>query len=495
MIKNLVILGGGSAGLIAALTLRRLVPQLPVRVIRSPEIGVIGVGEGTTRAFPEFLFRHLRLPPGPFFTEAEPTWKLGARFLWGPRPHFHYTFSRMLDHRWPELPKNNGYYGDVRFDSMDIWSALMEQDRAFPRRQDGFPEFDSHKVVAFHIENIKLVAYMEARCRENGVAITDGTVTQVETGEPGVAALHLDTGERVTADLFVDASGFRSELLGKTLGEPFLSYRRSLFVDRAVIGGWPRTTEPIKPYTTAETMDSGWCWQIEHEKWINRGYVYSSAHISDEDALAEFLRKNPQVANEPRVVRFRSGRYERMWVKNVVAIGNASGFVEPLEATALQAICDQSRTLAAALGDSDFDPSPGVIALYNQFRALAWDNIRDFLAVHYRFNTRLDTPFWRDCRETCDLAGVTELCAFYQENGPSALGKSIFVSPHNSWGHEGFMAMLVGQCVPYSRVHTPGAAERQQWLARADAHAAAAQQGYSVADALRIIRDPRWRWG
>ena len=495
MIKNLVILGGGSAGLLAALTLRRLLPPLSVRVIRSPEIGVIGVGEGTTRAFPEFLFKHLSLPPGPFYSEAEPTWKLGARFLWGPRPYFHYTFSRMIDHRWPELPKNNGFYGDVRFDCMDVWSALMEHDRAFPRRADGVPDFQNHGVVAFHIENLKLVAYLDARCRENGVAFTEATVTRVETGEPGIAALHLDTGERVTADLFVDASGFRSELLGKALAEPFISYQPTLFVDRAVIGGWPRTTEPIRPYTTAETMDSGWCWQIEHEKWINRGYVYSSAHISDEAALAEFLRKNPQVANEPRVVRFRTGRYARMWVKNVVAIGNASGFVEPLEATALQVICDQSRTLAAALGDSVFDPTPTVTALYNQFRALGWDSVRDFLAVHYRFNTRLDTPFWRECREKCDLAGAAQLCEFFQENGPSALGKSIFVSPHNSWGHEGFMALLVGQRVPYTRRHTPQPDEIAAWQARADTHSRAAQQGFTVADTLRFIRDPRWRWG
>ena len=495
MIKNLVVLGGGSAGLIAALSLRRIVPQLPVRVIRSPEIGVIGVGEGTTRAFPEFLFQRLRLPPGPFYAEAEPTWKLGLRFLWGPRPHFHYTFSKMIDHRWPELPKNNGFYGDVRFDSMDIWSALMEQDRALPRRADGFPEFDNHATLGFHIENRKLVGYLENRCRENAVAITDATVTQVETGAPGIAALHLDTGERVTADLFIDASGFRSELLGKTLAEPFVSYGSSLFTDRAVIGGWPRTTEVIRPYTTAETMDAGWAWQIEHEHWINRGYVYSSAHLSDEDALAELLRKNPKIAGEPRVVRFRSGRYARMWVKNVVAIGNSSGFVEPLEATALQAICDQARTLAVALGDSDFDPSPSVITLYNRFRTLAWDDIRDFLAVHYRFNTRSDTAFWRECREKCDLAGAAPLCEFYRENGPSALGKSIFVYPHSAFAQEGYMALLVGQRVPYARVHTPNPAEIAAWQTRADTHSRAAQQGFTVADTLRFIRDPRWRWG
>ena len=207
---------------------------------------------------------------------------------------------------------------------------------------------------------VKLVAHLEQLAKTLGVEFTEGNVRDAEIGsvrigpneERGVLALLLEDGRRLAADLFVDASGFRSELLGRALREPSLNYDRSLFCDRAVIGGWPRTKEPIKPYTMAETMDAGWCWQIEHEHWINRGYVYASSFLSDEEALAELLRKNPQIANTPRVVKFRSFRHERFWVSNVVGIGNASGFVEPLEATALQVICVQTSTLADGLVDS-----------------------------------------------------------------------------------------------------------------------------------------------
>jgi tryptophan halogenase len=208
---------------------------------------------------------------------------------------------------------------------------LMAHDKAFQRKADGTPHF--HNAHAFHIENAKLVEHLERTARGLGVEVVDGNVTQVDTGttvlagreQNGVHALILDDGQRVTADLYVDASGFRSELLGRTLQEPLRSYDSSLFCERAIIGGWPRTNEPIRPYTVAETMDSGWCWQIEHEHWINRGYVYSSKFISDDEALAELRRKNPQIANEPRLVKFRSYRHERFWVGNVVAVGNASG--------------------------------------------------------------------------------------------------------------------------------------------------------------------------
>ena len=127
------------------------------------------------------------------------------------------------------------------------------------------------------------------------------------------------------ADLFIDASGFRAELLGRAMAEPWISYENSLFCDRAVIGGWERSTEPIQPYTTAEAMDAGWCWRIDHETFINRGYVYSSRFISDDEARAEFLRKNPKAPADARVVKFRSGRFARPWVGNVIGIGNAAG--------------------------------------------------------------------------------------------------------------------------------------------------------------------------
>ncbi len=183
-----------------------------------------------------------------------------------------------------------------------------------------------------------------------------------------------------------------SLLLGKTLAEPFQSFSPTLFCDRAVVGGWERDGEIIQPYTVVETMNSGWCWRIDHEHRINRGYVYASSFTSDDEAEREFRAKNPKVG-PTRVVHFRTGRYERSWVKNVVAIGNASGFVEPLEATSLGAIGSECALLAETLLDCDFQPNTSQVREFNRAMATNWDNIRRFLAIHYKFNTRLDTPF------------------------------------------------------------------------------------------------------
>ena len=490
-IDTTIVLGAGSVGLMTALTLKVKLPRLKVRVVRSPEIGVIGVGEGTTSAFPRHFFEYLKLKPQSFYREAEPTWKMGIRFLWGPRPEYFYTFSHEYEKRLPQLSRNNGFYYDEAHPWLGNASAFMAQNKVFPRRKDGLPQF--HNNHAYHMENHKLVQWLETRCREAGVEITDATVT-AEKGGAGIAGLVTEEGERLTADLYVDASGFRSELLAKALEEPYLSYSDALFCDRAVIGGWERKDEQILPYTTVETMDSGWAWRIDHENFINRGYVYSSAFISDEEALREFLAKNPQVTTTPRTVRFRSGRYRRNWVGNVVAVGNSAGFVEPLEATALQVICVQASTLADSLLDSLCEPTPSLIKLYNDYNGAQWDDIRNFLAVHYKFNTRVETPFWKACQEDTALHGGEAVVEFYRENGPSVLAGVALVHPTNSFKIDGYVAMLVGQKVPYDKTYAAPPQERLFWTQHCKALGEQARQGMTVEESLRAIRQPGLNW-
>jgi tryptophan halogenase len=493
MIKSILVLGGGSAGLIAAVTLKRRLPQLQVRVSRSPEIGVIGVGEGTTAQFGVHFFNYLGFNPRRFYAEASPTWKLGIRFLWGMQD-FYYSFTVELGQKYNELPRPPGFYVDAETRWTGPGSACMAHNRAFYRQKNGAP--DMSLCHAYHVENQKLVKWLENTATSLGVEIINGTMREAEGSSDGeIAALLLENGSRLAADLFVDASGFRSELLRRTLAEPWVSYADSLFCERAVIGGWPRTDEPIRPYTVAETMNSGWCWQIEHEHWINRGYVYSSRFISDEDALAEFLARNPKVSNEPRVVRFSSGRSERNWIGNVVGIGNASGFVEPLEATALHVICNQSKRLSECLIESLCEPTESTVALCNRANAVAWDDIRDFLAIHYAFNERLDTPFWRHCRNETNLGGVKDFVNYYRKNGPGFYCAAALLNAGNSFGLDGYYALLLGQRVSHECPYQAPPQEAKLWRKHLEELGVNAKRGFTVEQALAAIRHPSWQWG
>jgi tryptophan halogenase len=490
--NSILILGGGSAGLIAALTFRRLMPELAVELVRSQEIGVIGVGEGTTAVFPDHFFNVLGIPKDEFYRETSPTWKQGIKFIWGPRDHFFYTFDFQYDQQRPGMPLANGYYAGEDCSLLDLPAALMQNGKAFATGPLGKPLIQGQ--YAFHIENHQLVTYLERVAAASGVTLHDDTFETAVTEGNEVRELVFKSGLRKSADLVIDASGFRAELIHKTLGEPFKDFSTGLFCDRAVIGGWTRTDEPLEAYTTAETMDAGWCWQIEHENWINRGYVYASAFISDEDALNEFLTKNPKVSNKPRVVPFRSGRYERSWVGNVVAIGNASGFVEPLEATALAQLIFEVRWLIEKLRMAGFNPDDATKADYNLIIGRAWDEIRDFLAYHYKFNTRLDTPFWKHCREKTSLGDFENFHQAYRRLGPSP--RTIEALPYkpNIYGIEGYLTMLVGMQVPYEPTHDVTENERQTWTRHQRAMRTKVAAGVDSKQALAAIRRPGWQW-
>lgn len=494
-VKTVLILGGGSAGLLAALTLKRLLPELDVSLVHSREIGIIGVGEGTTAIFPDHLFRVLGIPQEEFYREAQPTWKKGLRFIWGPRPDFFYDFENQYDRVFEGMPRANGHYAQEDCTDLSAASALMHRGRAFVTGPLGRPMIRGN--YAFHIENHKLVTCLESIARRSGIVFHEDTLDHCERDGTTLTALHFKSGAVRKADLYIDASGFRSELLGKELAEPFIDFSNNLFCDRAVIGGWNRGDEPILPYTTCETMDHGWCWQIEHETFINRGYVYSSPFVSDEEALAEFLRRNPKVSTEPRVVKFRSGRYERGWVGNVVAIGNSSGFVEPLEATALGQAIHEASWLAGILRLAQLRPDATQVAFYNRTIGDAWDEIRDFLSFHYKFNTRLDTPFWRHCRETVTLGNYQDFYDLYREVGPTPdlLIHRTSRRP-NVFGVEGFLAILVGTGTPHGGSDSGiSAAEMAQWDRERSRLAGKAQAGATVRQALDAIRKPSWQWG
>ena len=492
MIQRVLVVGGGSAGFLAAISLKAKIPGLAVTVLRSKELGIIGVGEGTTFAFPHYVHGQLGVEPGEFHRIAQPTWKLGIRFIkWGPRPYFDYTFRAQITSKWEDLPRANGYYCDERFEYADVSPSLMSHDKVFLRNRQGGPHIGTD--VGYHIENPKFVAFLEGHAARLGLGTVDDTVVEVKRDALGVAGLVLQSGQTATADLYVDASGFFSLLLGQTLGEPFVSYQPTLFCDRAVVGGWDRTTEPIKPHTTAEGMDAGWCWQIEHERRINRGYVYSSGFISDEQAEREFRSKNPKVQNT-RVVRFRTGRYERAWVQNVVGIGNACGFVEPLEATSLGVICDESQSLVNSLLESNLEPTPSVVRNYNRRNAGKWDNIRKFLGVHYKFNTGFDTPFWRECCATADIGDAAPIVEYYQENGPGTFHRATLLDSLDQFSLEGYWSLLIGQKVPVKYPYVPSPAERETWRRIQNAFKAKAEAAVSIPEALALIRSPGFRW-
>ena len=245
----------------------------------------------------------------------------------------------------------------------------------------------------------------------------------------------------------MDCSGFRSLLLGETLGSPFLGYENSLFTDRAAIAKAP-LDQPIQPYTRAQAMEAGWCWSTPQRNEDHRGYVFCSAFLEPETAVEEMLRSNPHLT-EPRILKFRPGRRQHFFKGNVVALGNAYGFVEPLESTALHMLIRQIGSLLRILTPGR--PGEGLAPLLNQQVGAWWDYLAWFLALHYRFNGGHDSPFWRSCQEEVDVSRHGELLEAFRERGPLSYDpavRSLFQAPDPLWGAEGIDLILLGQNVP-----------------------------------------------
>jgi tryptophan halogenase len=281
-------------------------------------------------------------------------------------------------------------------------------------------------------------------------------------------------------------------LLSQTLKTPYVSYADNLFCDRAWAGRFDRDGE-IRPYTTTATMDHGWSWRIEFENHVTRGYVFSSQFCADDTAADELVRSCPELKKEDlRLLKFPRGRYESYWVGNVAAIGNASGFVEPLEATALHMISEQLRGLCESLADCNGRSVPAMRDLQNRrFRNL-WDDICGFLAVHYKFNYHRDTPFWKHCHNDTDLTVAADFVEAYQQAGPSPwisklLSDSIF-------GFAGYACMLIGQKVPTEFDTGSLNGELARWESLCRSHDQDAKWAIPVRESLRLVKSPNWPW-
>ena len=472
-VRSVGIVGGGTAGYLAALALRKKVPGLAVTLIESPDLPIIGVGEATTPLLPQFLHVDLGLDVHTLFAEVRPTFKLGIRFLWGAPGDgdFNYPFGPV--HLLEPAVYGEPEGADLR--ACSLQSLLMDAGAVGIYRTTGEAAEEKTSwtgrlgtAAAYHLDNERFVSYLKRRAAEAGIEHVEATLVETEMTDDGeggreVIALVCGDGRRLSFDLYVDCSGFRSFLLERALESPWRSFESSLWTDRAVVAEMPHGGR-IRPYTTAETMSAGWCWRIPHADADHKDYVYSSTFVSPEEAEAEMRRANPGMG-EAREVRFRSGRHEHFWRSNVVALGNAYGFVEPLESTALHLLIRQIGLLCGSfpLRRDDRSLSP----LLNRRVGAWWDYLRWFLALHYRFNRRLDSPFWQAARSDVDVSHHAELLEAFRQRGPLSYDPAVrnsFDYPDPLWGPEGIDTLLLGQGVP-CRLPQPHLAE-DAWRAR-----------------------------
>ncbi len=414
--SSIGILGGGTAGYLTALAVQRHLPDVEVEVIASRSIPPIGVGESTLFHIVPFLHDYLALDRVRFLREVRPTLKLGVRVEgWGPpdRPRYYLPTDR-LHHEGAHRAHPRG----LELEEASLLSVLMERGKTTlvpSRRAPGGHARVKERMHSYHFDNRSFITYLADALDRRGIAQVDAHITRVDRGPDGrVQRLVAEDGRAFEHDLWVDCSGFRSVLLDGVLDVPWRSYGTSHLNDRAILAAAPNGGRPGTA-TIATAMDSGWMWRTPMREEDHLGYVFSSAHCCPEEAARE-LERTTGVEPMDRVLSFPTGRHERAWEENVVAIGNAFAFIEPLQVSAIQMILRGIRHLVDVLQTADGGLGAEVRRRYNDVVNHKWDVLRSIIALQYATNGRRDTPYWRDATEV-DLAGAEPLVEGFRHRG------------------------------------------------------------------------------
>ncbi|MCZ8370660.1 MAG: tryptophan 7-halogenase [Porphyrobacter sp.] len=423
-LTKLVIVGGGTAGWITAAAFSRLLGErLTIELVESEAIGTVGVGEAT---IPQIIRLNaiLGLDENAFLRETSGTFKLGIEFVdWGAKG------SRYL-HTFGDTGMNLGHCAFHHYwrrsagsspQAKGLWDYSLHQMAA---DQASFGKMDrvgntsmTGLAYAYHFDASRYALFLRAYAEQRGVTRTEGIVESVQRdGESGdIRSITLKGGKAVEGDFFIDCTGFRSLLLGQTLGVGYQDWSKWLPCDRALAVPSERLPTLV-PYTRATAKDAGWQWRIPLQHRTGNGHVYSAGFTTDDkaaDTLMAGLDTKP--LGDPRPIRFTTGRRETFWAHNCAAIGLSSGFLEPLESTSIHLIQSHVSRLIQLFPRSG-DPSV-MRAEYNRRCEDEFTQIRDFLILHYHQTAREDSEFWRYCKNMEVPDSLTHKIALFAESG------------------------------------------------------------------------------
>ncbi|MBO9623785.1 MAG: tryptophan 7-halogenase [Sphingomonas sp.] len=445
-ISSIVIVGGGTAGWMAAGALSRLTRAgISVTLVESDAIGIVGVGEATIPPIRTFNAM-LGIDENDFLARTQGSMKLGIEFVdWmGPGSRYMHPFGEFgfdiegvrFHQIWQKLHAL-GMAGGLEEYSLCATAAHRNR-YAAPSSDPASPL--SSVVQAYHFDASLYAAYLRAYSERRGVVRREGRITDVELrGTDGfIEAVKLESGERIEGELFLDCSGFRGLLIEEALHTGYEEWSHWLPCDRAVAVPSANVGEPT-PYTRATAREAGWQWRIPLQHRTGNGYVYSSAHLSDDEAAATLLANldGPALA-DPRHLRFTTGRRKLSWNRNCVALGLSSGFLEPLESTSIHLIQAGITRLLALLpdrgwGDAERDT-------YNDLMRRQYEQVRDFVILHYKANAR-PGELWRHVREMEVPESLTRRMALFRNRG------RIFRHDDELFAEASWIAVLRGQGV------------------------------------------------
>ena len=397
-VRRVVIAGGGTAGWIAAAALaHQFHGVLDIILIESEEIGTIGVGESTIPPIRTF-HRLLQIDEQEFMRATAATFKLGIVFEnWGLRgDRYIHPFGITGKSTWACDFHHFWMHSLTKGIQSELGEFCLEHQAA---KVGKFATSSQSEInYAYHLDAAVYAKFLRKFSERFGAKRVEGKITQVrQHPESGfIKSLVLQSGEEIEGDLFIDCTGFRGLLIEQALHTGYEDWKQWLMCDSAV-AVQTESSGPAVPYTRAIALDAGWRWRIPLQHRVGNGLVYCSRYLSDDEAKEQLMRSvEGKPITEPRAIKFRTGRRLKSWNKNVIALGLASGFIEPLESTSIHLIMTGVTRLIHMFPFSGVTQS--FIDQYNQDVRTEAEQVRDFIILHYHVTEREDAPFWREYR-------------------------------------------------------------------------------------------------
>ena len=417
--NRILIVGGGTAGWMTALYLGRVMRRggCQVTLVESADIGTIGVGEATVPTLVHF-FRMLGLNEHELMRRCSATYKLAIRFEgWNGDGHAYYHPFGGCGHAGGFDLFQSWLKRRLARGKTDDYAAYAVQTNLAAAGLGPTKDVLRAGAYAYHLDADALAQYLKELAIGEGVRHLFGSVGEITRAENGdISSVEIGGGRTIEAGLFIDATGFRSRLIETCLGDPWIDWSSHLLCDRAVAMPLP-PDEAKPPFTRSIAARGGWIWRIPLNNRTGTGYVFSSAHVGDEEAVDELVAQSDlrrRRTADPRFVSMRVGRRTSFWKHNCVAIGLASGFVEPLESTGIHLI--QKAVLLLAEHFPSADVEPAIRTHFNVAMGRAYDEVRDFVLLHYVL-ARRDEPFWRDARNARSTAELDAFLDLYDVAG------------------------------------------------------------------------------
>ncbi|MGR4875448.1 tryptophan halogenase family protein [Pseudoxanthomonas sp. LARHCG66] len=438
-VKRVVIAGGGTAGWMAAAALSKTLGKtLDITLVESEEIGTIGVGEATIPTLVVF-HRLLDIKEQDFMAAVQGTVKLGISFEnWKDVGHrYIHSFGTSGKDHWSAGFQHFWLRGRAEGLASEYSDYCIELQAALQDRFSHLPRY--HVNYAYHMDAALYARFLRGFSERHGCKRVEGKIVDVATdADGGISSIKLERGEVIEGDLFIDCTGFRALLIGKTLGVGYTDWSRWLFNDSALATQTTAVRDAV-PYTRAIAGTAGWQWRIPLQHRVGNGIVYSSRHISDDEAREQFLSSvEGEVIKQPWPIRFKPGQRQQCWAKNCVALGLAGSFIEPLESTTIHLI---QRGIVRLLQTFPHTITQPAIDEYNARLDEELQHVRDFVVMHYAVSDRRDTPYWRDIAEMEIPATLRHRIELFRETG------TVFHVPGELFGENSWIQVMLGQGV------------------------------------------------